>query len=261
MERDISSSPSSPFTPTLRALLGLMGGGSFGAGVLAVFVTENGTGTGVLLIMGGVLLVLALLGNRVESLELGGASLKLRAAAADRYALADESEGRGDLDAAERLRAEAQALMDTAGPIASDYRYVRTSMRAGRERTRAMERVVAKARRLATEESFEPAEVQRWLRQGTDEERITALAMMQAIGEFRDFDGVLSAIEYSHSAFEQYQAMRLAAAMIADLDATRLRRLSDTVTAQRDWRLRQDGGRWRLSEEILRRVDERSAAL
>jgi hypothetical protein len=252
--------PSSPFTPTLRVLLGLLGAGSFGTGVIAVFVTENGTGTGVLLIMGGALLVLALLGNRVESLELGGASLKLRAAAADRYALADESEGRGDLDAAERLRAEAHALMDTARPIASDYRSVRSSMPSGRERTHAMERVVERARRLATQESFEPAEVQRWLREGTDEERITALAMMQARGDYRDFGAVLSAIEYSRSAFEQYHAMLLAAEMIADLEATQLRKLSDTVKAQRDWRLRRDSGRWRLSEEILRRADERPAA-
>lgn len=80
-------SASSLFTPVLRVLTGLLGAGSFGTGVLAVFVTQNGTGTGVLLAFGGVLLVLALLGNRIESFELGGAKLRLRAAAADRFAL------------------------------------------------------------------------------------------------------------------------------------------------------------------------------
>jgi hypothetical protein len=81
--------PSAPsaFTPGLRLLMGLLGVGSFGAGVLAVFVTENGTGAGVLLAFGGVLLVLALLGNRIESFEFGGAKLRLRAAAAARFAL------------------------------------------------------------------------------------------------------------------------------------------------------------------------------
>jgi len=102
-------------TPALRILMGLLVAGAFGFVVLAALVTENGTGTGVLLIMGGGLLVFALLGNRIESLEFGGTKLKLRAAAAERYALAAESEDRGDHDAADRLRSEAQALMDTAG--------------------------------------------------------------------------------------------------------------------------------------------------
>lgn len=248
------------FTPVMRILMGLLGAGTFGTGVLAVFVTENGTGTGVLLVMGGGLLVFSMLGNRIESLEFGGATLKLRAAAAERYALAAESEDRGDLEAAERLRAEAQALMDTAGPIASDYRSVRSTMRAGRARTRAMQSVVEKARRLAAEQSFEPEVVRRWLREGTDEERITALAMMQSKDELRDFDGVVSAIEHSRSAFEQFHAMKLAASMVAGLDAEQLRKLTDAVQAQRDWRFRVDSDRWRLSEEILGRVADRSDA-
>jgi hypothetical protein len=78
---------SSPFTPVLRVLTGLLGAASFGTRVFAVFVTQNGTGTGVLLAFGGVLLVLALLGDRIESFEFGGATLRLRAAAAERFAL------------------------------------------------------------------------------------------------------------------------------------------------------------------------------
>ncbi len=245
-------------TPALRILMGLLGAGTFGAGGLAVFVTENGTGTGVLLIMGGGLLVFALLGNRIESLEFGGTKLKLRAAAAERYALAAESEDRGDHDAADRLRSEAQALMDTAGPIASDYRSVRSSMGAGRDRTRAMQQVVEKARRLAADRSFEPSVVQGWLRDGTEEERITALAMMQARSELRDFDAVLAAIEHSRSAFEQYHAMKLAKSMLVDLDSTQIGKLTDAVKAQRDWRFRADSNRWQLSEEILGRADGQS---
>ncbi|OEV30644.1 hypothetical protein AN219_09690, partial [Streptomyces nanshensis] len=165
---------SSPFSVTLRVLLGLMGAGVFGTGVLAVFTTENGTGTGVLLIVGSALLVVALLGNRIESLEFGGARLKLRAAAAERFALAEESARRGDADAADRLRAEAQALLDAASPLAAEYRSVRGSMRAGPERTRLMSGIVARARQAATEQSFEPEEVLRWFQEGSEEKRITA---------------------------------------------------------------------------------------
>jgi hypothetical protein len=244
----------------LRLLLGLFGVGSFGVGVLAVFVTENGTGAGVLLAFGGVLLVLALLGDRIESLEFGGAKLGLRAAAAEKFALADEAERRGDATLADRLRIEARALLDAAGPIAADYRSVRSSMRPSRERTREMERVVARARKLAATQSFQPAEVLRWLREGTEEERITALAMMQADRELRDFDGALATIQDSRSAFEQYHAMRLTASMIDDLDQAQRHRLAEIIKAERGPRFRLDSDRWRLSEDILRRLGIRPDA-
>jgi hypothetical protein len=170
----------STFTPALRLVLGVLGSGSFAAGILAVFVSQNGAGTGVLIAFGGAMVVLALLGNRIESLEFGGAKLRLQAAAAERFALAEESERRGDVAEADRLRAEAGALLDAAGPIAADYRSTRRSMRSGPDRTRAMEKVKAQARRLAAEGTFDADEVGRWLREGSNDERITALGIMQA---------------------------------------------------------------------------------
>lgn len=245
---------SSALTPGLRLILGGLGAGAFGAGVAAVFVSENGTGTGVLIAFGGAVLVLGLLGNRIESLEFGGTKLRLRAAAAERFALAEESERRGDADEANRLRLEAQTLLDAAGPIAADYQSLRASMRPGPDRTRALEGVMARARRQAQESSFDAAEVARWLRDGSDEERVTALGMMQAKPELRDFDGMLMAIDQSRSAFEQYHALRLAVEMVDDLDASQRRQLADVVKGARGLRLRRDSDRWRLSEEILRRT-------
>lgn len=235
--------------------MGLLGVGSFGAGVLAVFVTENGTGAAVLLAFGGLMLVLALLGDRLESLEFGGAGLKLRAAAAERFALAEESERRGETAMADQLREEAQILMGAAKPLADNYRSVRSSMSPGPERTRAMEEVVAQARRLASEASFEPTAVLRWLREGTDGERITALALMQAKSELRHFEAVLAAVEVPRSAFEQYHAMRLLRDMITDLDPPQLRQVAEVVRSQRGASLDSDTGRARLGEDILRRVD------
>lgn len=247
----------SPFTAGVRLLMGLLGGGSFGVGVLAVFKTQNGTGAGVLLAFGGALLVLALLGNRIESFEFGGTKLRMRAAAAEKFALAEDSERKGDIATADQLRAQAQALLDTAGPIAADYRSVRGAMRPGTDRTRVMEEVVDRARRLAAEQPFEPAEVLRWLREGRDEERITALAMMQAKRELRNFDAVLAAIEHSRSAFEQYHAMRLIAEMIDELLPPQRRRLAEVITVQRSLRFGSDTSRWQLSEGILRRLEQR----
>jgi hypothetical protein len=244
---------SSAFTPGLRLILGGLGAASFGVGILALFVSENGTGTGVLIAFGGAVLVIGLLGDRIESFEFGGTKLRLRSAAAERFALAEEAERQGDSGEADRLRLEAQALLDAAGPVAADYHSLRTTMRPGPDRTRALEVVVAQARRLAKEGSFDAAEVARWLREGSDEERITALGMMQAKAELRDFDATVMAIEHSRSAFEQYHAMLLAVEMVDDLDANQRHQLAEVVNRARG-RFRADSDRWLLSEEILRRA-------
>jgi hypothetical protein len=241
----------SPFQPWLRLLLGVLGGASFAGGVMAVFVTQNGTGTGVLITFGGILLVLALLGDRIESFEFGGSKLKMRAAAAEKFALAEDSEDRGDATTAARLRIEARALLEAAGPIASEYRIVRGSMPEGSERTVAMERIMDRARRLATQEVFQPDEVIGWLRDGSDEERITALAMMQAKPELREFGATLAAIKDSRSAFEQYHAMILVKQMLGDLNVEQKQRLSEVIRDERSLRFPYDDSRRRLSEEIL----------
>lgn len=246
--------PGSTFTALLRVLLGLLGAGSFGAGTVAVFVTQNGTGSAVLLAFGGVLLVLALLGDRIETLEFGGAQLKLRAAAAERYALAEESAERGDDARAEALRAEARTLLEAAGPVAAHYRAIRGSMRAGHDRTRALEAVVSQARDLAARQPFAPEEVSRWLRDGNEEQRVTALGLMQAKPELRDFEAMLGAIADPRSPFEQYHALRLASAMVDSLDEVRRIRLARTIRDARGFRFRRDSERWQLSEEILERL-------
>jgi hypothetical protein len=241
----------SSFGQWQRVLLAVFGAGSFGAGVAAVFLTSNGTGSGVLVGLGGTVVVLALLGDRIESMEFGGSKLRLRAAAAAKFALAEDSEQRGDSAAAAELRAQGQELMDLAGPIAADYRAVRSSMPSGRDRTVAMQRVVARARQLATEQQFERAEVARWLQEGSDEERITALAMMLSNPELRHFDSVLAAIRDSRSAFEQYHALLVAEQLLLDLGPRDRIRLATTIRAVRDLRFRRDSSRWDLSERIL----------
>ncbi|MDH6436280.1 hypothetical protein M2158_004820 [Streptomyces sp. SAI-144] len=242
------------FTPVMRALTVVVGAGSFGLGACAVFVTQNGSGAAALIVFGGVLLLLALLGSRIDSLEFAGATLRLRAAAAQRFALAEESERQGDVVAARALRAEARTLLEAAGPVAAEYGAVRASMRPGPSRTRALEEVIARARHMAHEQSFESIEVLRWLRHGTDEERITALAMMQASPDLRDFDAVLAVIAQPRTPFEQYHAMRLALQMADTLNAEQAGRLAAAVRALRGVRFRRDSDRSRLREEILRKV-------
>jgi hypothetical protein len=122
----------------------------------------------------------------------------------------------------------------------------------------AMERVMTEARKLAGEQDFDPAVVRRWLREGDDEERVTALAMMQARPEWRDAESMLIAIGRSRTPFEQYHALRLADEMVADLSPADKQRLAGEIKRVRRGRLRLDADRRHLSERILRKAGQPS---
>jgi len=248
---------SSPFSGPVRAILGLLGLGSFGLGAWAVFVTDNGGGAAVLVGFGGLLVVLAVLGGRIEEIEFGGAKVRLRAEAAGRLAEADVAEEQGDTQKAARLRAEAGSLLESAGTIAANYAAVRQAQPAGRERTMAMEAVVEDARRLAKEGDVPREEVVAWLTGGTPEQRITAVGMMQAKAELRDFTAVRTAIQDPASPFEQYQSLVVARSMVPDLTPGELQALAATVKGARDWKFNRDENRRRLGEWILADIDRR----
>lgn len=112
-------------TPVIRSAAGVLGVGVFGAGVAAVFVTENGTGAAALLAIGAAFLVIAVMGDRVQSVELGGVNLTIRDLARQTFGLAQEAEQRGDDESAARLRTVGKELQ----ALASGYRRLRGSMR------------------------------------------------------------------------------------------------------------------------------------
>jgi hypothetical protein len=252
---------SSLFQPWLRLVLGTLGAVSIGAGATAVFVTVNGTGTAVLLAFGGILLALAVLGDRIESVKLGGTKVKLRAAAEAKFALAEDYQHQGKYATADRLRAEGNALLDAAGPIASEYRKLRGSMPVGKERTAALEGLVERARKLADKGRYEPAEVSSWLRGSSEGNRIIALVMMEAKPELRDVDAVFAAVKDPSSAFEHYHAMRVAECMIADLDADQQRRLAELIKEARSHVFGPEASRWRLSDRMLDSLNGHAAGV
>jgi hypothetical protein len=176
---------------------------------------------------------------------------RLRAEAAAKFALAEGSEDRGDTATAAQLREQAGALLEAAEPIASEYRNARESMPQGRERTRAMESIMDRARDLAAQGAFQSSEVISWLRDGSDEQRIIALAMMQAQPALQEFDAVLAAIRDPRSAFEQYHAMLLAKQMLDDLNVEQQQSLAEVLKDERSLRFPYDRGRRRLSQAIL----------
>jgi hypothetical protein len=106
---------------------------------------------------------------------------------------------------------------------------------------------------------FDPAEVIGWFHEGTDPLRVIALNLMLANEAYRDFLAVLETVDMLHSLFEQFYGLRLADAMLADLDALQQRLLRDAITrAGRKRRFRRDAPLTELSQRLLDRLGERS---
>jgi hypothetical protein len=225
----------------------------FGAGAAAVFVTDNGTGAAALLAIGAAALVLAVLGDRVQSVELGGVNLTIRDLARETFALAQEAEKRGDDQSAEQLRKVGDELQG----LARAYRRLRGSMRASRERTRALEHVMTEARELSQSDALDPTDVATWFDEGTPEARITALGLMQGNPRLRSFDAVLDAIDDSQSAFEQYHGLRLAEMMVPELTPSQRSQLTVTIErALRSFRVRRDSDRHSTGKRVLALLSE-----
>jgi hypothetical protein len=233
----------------------------FAAGIAAVFLTSNGPGSAALVTIGGVFLLLAVLGDRVEALELGGATISLGDVAKSRFALATQKEA-DDPKAARELRAQGRGVQR----LANEYAQIRQSMKAGHDRTNALEHVLAETEQLGKDHRFEPVDVWDWFDEGTPETRITALALMHADEEVRDFFAALDAIEHSRTAFEQYHGLRLADEMLPGLTALErrwLRLAVDRAQHRRRWGRRLFGpgtDRWALSERIKTRLDSSADA-
>jgi hypothetical protein len=232
----------------IRVAAGVFGAAAFGTGVAAVFATDNGPGAATLLAIGAAFMAFAALGDRIQSLELGGVNLTLRDIARQTFALAEEAERRGDGDAADRLRAAGRELQS----LADEYRRIRSGMRGGAARTDALEDVVRRTRELAKRGAFEPADVSAWFDDGTQEARITALALMQQDARLRDFGAAVDAIAASQSAFEQYHGLRLAEMMLAGLSMGQRAELEAVVDrARRSFRVRRDNDRRAAVRRIM----------
>jgi hypothetical protein len=232
----------------MRVAAGVFGAATFGTGVGAVFATDNGPGAATLLAIGAAFLAVAALGDRIQSLELGGVNLTLRDIARQTFARAEDAERRGDEGAAERLRAAGRELQ----ALAEEYHRIRSRMRGGSARTRALDDVVRRTRELAKRGAFEPADVSAWFDDGSPEARITALALMQQDVRLRDFGAAVDAITASESAFEQYHGLRLAEMMVRDLSPGQRAELEAVVDrARRSFRVRRDHDRAAAARRIL----------
>src|SRR4051794_25854021 len=199
---------SSPST-SVRVITGIVGVGLLVTGSIAVFTSKNTTGTAALIAAGVLVMAIAIYGDRIESFE--GLGVKLQMAAASKLEAARKAEAAGDQEKAERLRAEAQQLLDSARSVARQYESIRATQASSWERTAQLEALVRQSHALAA--GYSPEAVRELFRTGDEGNRIVAIGMMAARPELADPATITDAVIGSRSAFEQYHALRAARAL------------------------------------------------
>ena len=219
--------------PRLNWIVGVIGVGMLLGGVVVLFTTDQSARSGFLLTLGLVLVLVALLGGRIqlEGFEILGAKVRVREVVKRRLELA-ESPGRDQGADGAELRDQAVVLQKLVG-LYGLYEHIRRMEPPGDERTETLTSLPCACRRSEGRPEFEPAEVMGWFHEGTDALRVIALNLMLANKKYRDFVAVLETVDMPHSLFEQYYGIELAKKMLPDLDDLQRGLLADAPTRAR----------------------------
>ncbi|HEY4313348.1 MAG TPA: P-loop NTPase fold protein [Pirellulales bacterium] len=137
-----------------------------------------------------------------------------------------EREG-NDLETAQ-IKREARAQMDS---FAVEYEKVRKTQAPGDRRTAEMDAIVLRIRSAALKAAIEFDEIVGWF-QGSDGQRIVALACLQAAPSPEGLPLLLTAIGDPRSPFEQYHAMIATDLVKTQLNEDSIRRLLGTLESQ-----------------------------
>jgi hypothetical protein len=234
--------------PLLQVTGGVLGVCLLALGVVAVFESDNDAAVAALIAAGTVLVVVGVLGRRIESLRWREIELTLRRQA-------DEAIERGDLERAEQYRELARVLSEQAAPFAATYEDLRRVMPYGPERTARLEEELARAKHEARSRttSYSPDEVLNLFKEGSEGERIFAIGLMQEEPALADPEVALDAIRRSRSAFEQYHGLELARRLMKSLDGGTRRELLAAIREEMEsgQHFRPGGDRWEISSRIL----------
>jgi hypothetical protein len=240
-----------------EALVALLGAAALIAGGVAAFVSSNGAGSAGLSASGATLLILVLLGEKIEWLKVGSVEVHLREAARGLSREADRLEAQGDTQAAARLREEAVRLLLRASPAARAYEELRRTQAPTPERVLQLSELVSAARRHARVERPAAEAVIRAFVNGGDGERVYALGLMQEKPDATYLDSIVDAIRQSHSAFEQGEALTAALQIAPLLNSDGKTRLRDLIQEQlnSDGYIARSTYRRGLSEHLLSKLD------
>jgi hypothetical protein len=213
----------------IRWGLGILGLALAAVGIVAVFTSASDGGTAALIGFGALLLLLATMGDRLESLRFGDLELRLRRAA-------DDADKRGDHEAAKTIRDAADTLGGRAATAKDRYAKLRREMPAGWNRTTQMEQLVTEAKKEAHAAELDQEEILRMLGTGSEGARVWALSILQERPGLASPRAVLDAIERPDNMFDWYHALILGQkfAALGTTRAWHLERLAGVVQAQLD---------------------------
>lgn len=241
----------------LRPITGLLGLVAFTCGVIALFTIDNSAGSLFLITLGIVLLLVGVLGGRIqlESFEILGAKIKVQEVVRSRLQLAQLAGGGEDDGGDGPARQQALTLQKLVG-LYDLYVYIRRTQPASNRRTAALDELARRMQAAGREVPFDPADVSIWFHQGDDALRVVALNLMLGREECRDFMAVLKTVDEPRSNFEQYYGLRLGQKMLASLDGLERRLLADAIgRAQRTRRFRRDAHLLSVGKAILAELD------
>lgn len=137
--------------------------------------------------------------------------------------------------------------------LARKYEQIRRGQPPGDDRTRQMTRLTAEMRAIANVASVSSREREQMLRDGSEGERVVALAITQDRPNPVLFDSVCDAILNSRSAFEQFHALVAMLEMLTVLSGeqrVRLRTVLDTVLDDAKAGIKEDTSRASLVDAM-----------
>ncbi|SKB07536.1 hypothetical protein [Aeromicrobium choanae] len=198
------------------------------AGGVAVFLTDNELGSTALVAAGVAICALSVFGNRLEAIEAAGIRFELERRARSVRQQAARARAAGDAEQAQQLERRAEGLLAAASLVGSRYERLRETEPAGWDRTSRMEGILRDARALDTD-ALSAADVARIFADGSDGDRIAALALIEADPRLASADVLADAIGDSRSTFEQYHALVATERALEHLSSTNRVRLGAAV--------------------------------
>ncbi|GAA4735659.1 hypothetical protein GCM10023350_19390 [Nocardioides endophyticus] len=230
----------------------------FGAGAVTAFVTDNGVGSAALTTAGLAALLLAAIGNHIESFEAAGVKLGVRRFVVAQEALAQEADRTGRKAEAAQLRRQTSEVLDLVRSVSRSYDDLRSTMPAGWERTQRFEEIVreAKAAPALTADVLDEQ-----FSRGTEGDRIFVLGNLQGHPEIVDVSIIDRALTSPRSAFEQYHALMALEAVVDRLtspEKARFRRKIDRLLGAPLWKPSSD--RRKLGAQLVELLAEPETA-
>ena len=137
--------------------------------------------------------------------------------------------------------------------LAQNYEHIRTASASSPQRTAAMTQLVARIQSFARRAVYTSQEIQTLFATGTEGNRIATLAIVNTTLDPSCFNIILAAIHHSQSAFEQYQALLTARAMLSKLNEEQKNELASILLSNTGstMYIRQDTSRQTIRQSIL----------